>query len=168
MSPGRPGPIHFDTTRRESTVQYTRRAEVAPPAEYPVSVRAGVDTGELARWLAEYPVSGGPRSDQLSGWFWFDLRKGSPKTAGKGAPWKTRWPLHRAAMRGEVEAIHRLCSAGQDPNSKMTDCGDEDPVGWAARYGQLGAVVALIQCGADPFRAQGPQPEPDDWDPETG
>ena len=35
MSPDRPGPIHFDTTRRQYTAQYTRRAEVARPAEEP-------------------------------------------------------------------------------------------------------------------------------------
>ena len=110
------------------------------------SAVAGVD--ELARWLAAYPVSGGPRGDQLKTYGWFD---GTHEGAVAGA-WAERWPLHRAALRGEVEAIHRLCSAGQDPNSKMTAFYDSEPLGWAASHGHLGAVVALIQCGADPLR----------------
>ena len=55
-------------------------------------------------------------------------------------------------MRGEVETIKRLCREGADPNAKMAAWFDSEPLGWAASLGQLGAVIALIQCGADPLR----------------
>jgi len=35
------------------------------------------------------------------------------------------------------------------PNVKMTDWFDSQPIGWAASFGQLEAVIALIECGAD-------------------
>jgi len=96
---------------------------------------------ELSDWLASYPVSGGPRPDQFGAYDWFD------KTFG-GA---SAWPLQRAAMRGEVDTIKRLCREGQNPNVKMTAWYDSEPLGWAASFGQLGAVIALIQLGADPL-----------------
>mmetsp|Transcript_8549 Transcript_8549/g.22351 ORF Transcript_8549/g.22351 Transcript_8549/m.22351 type:complete len:505 (+) Transcript_8549:86-1600(+) len=100
-----------------------------------------VPLDSLAQWVAEFPVSGGPRANQASALGWFDT------TFHEHA-----WPLQRAAMRGEVDRIRELCASGHDPNVKMTPWYDSEPLGWAASFGQLGAVIALIQCGADPLR----------------
>lgn len=93
------------------------------------------------RWVSSYPVSGGPRPDQFKAYGWFD-----------SMGWAMAWPLHRAAMRGEAETIRQLCAAGHDPNAKMHAWFDSEPLGWAASLGHLSAVIALIQCGADPLR----------------
>mmetsp|Transcript_58896 Transcript_58896/g.164529 ORF Transcript_58896/g.164529 Transcript_58896/m.164529 type:complete len:456 (-) Transcript_58896:262-1629(-) len=98
--------------------------------------KSGVDS-----WLARYPVTGGPRRDQLKAYDWFDSKS-----------WKHSRPLHRAAMRGDVPTIKALCKGGRDPNEKMPEWFDSEPLGWAASLGQLGAVIALIQFGADPQR----------------
>jgi hypothetical protein len=96
----------------------------------------------LAEWLQNYPRSGGPRQDQFKAYPWFDDQG-----------WVNTRPLHRAAMRGETETIKSLCGNGKrDPNEKMSEWFDSEPLGWAASFGQLDAVIALIQCGADPFR----------------
>jgi len=87
-------------------------------------------------------VKYGPRADQKSAYGWFDSHN----------TWKDRFPLHRAAMRGEVREIKRLCASGHDPNKKMADWFDSEPLGWAASFGELKAVIALIECGADPLR----------------
>ena len=38
-----------------------------------------------------------------------------------------------------------------DPNQKMTDWYDSEPLGWAASFNQLSAVICLIYFGADPL-----------------
>ena len=95
--------------------------------------------------VRSYPVTKyGPRPDQdihkATGWF------DSHNT------WQSRFPLHRAAMRGEVDEIKRLCAIGKNPNQKMEDWYDSEPLNWAAHWGELKAVIALIECGADPLR----------------
>jgi hypothetical protein len=63
------------------------------------------------------------------------------------------WPLHYAAAIGDCDTIRRLClREGLDPNLKMTSWYDSEPLGWAASLGQLDAVKALIEAGADPGR----------------
>ena len=63
------------------------------------------------------------------------------------------WPLHVAAMKGDCATIRNLCGKSHyDPNQKMTTWFDSEPLGWAASFGQLRAVITLIQCGADPNR----------------
>ena len=59
----------------------------------------------------------------------------------------------RDARRGG-DTIRHLCVAlaGLDPNAKMHAWFDSEPLGWAASLGHLSAVIALIQCGADPLR----------------
>jgi len=65
---------------------------------------------------------------------------------------KMKWPLHWAAMIGDIEAIYALVAAGHDPNVKMTDWFDSEPLGWAASFGQCKAIEALCEAGADPSR----------------
>ena len=110
----------------------------------------------LLRWVRSYSVSnGGPRAAQRPAYDWFDSNEN----------WY-RWPLHRAAMRGECSRIRELTVTTNrfDPNQKMSDWFDSEPLGWAASFGQLDAVRVLIECGADPTRppnAAGNTPEKD-------
>jgi len=105
---------------------------------------AQLNAEQFNEWFHKYPVTGGPRQDQLKGYAWFDSNPG----------WHNSRPLHRAAMRGDVESIKRLCknntSDSHDPNEKMSEWFDSVPLGWAASFGHLDAVIALIQYGADP------------------
>jgi hypothetical protein len=39
-----------------------------------------------------------------------------------------------------------------DPNQKLTDWHDSEPLGWSASLGNLAATIKLIQLGADPLR----------------
>ena len=53
---------------------------------------------------------------------------------------------------GEVADIIRLVTKeNRPPDEKMTDWYDSEPVGWAASFGQLGALRCLIDLGAYPF-----------------
>ena len=64
-----------------------------------------------------------------------------------------RWPLHTAAMRGQCDVVRDLIeNSYYDPNQKMVDWFDCEPLGWAASYGHLATVITLIQLGADPRR----------------
>jgi hypothetical protein len=96
----------------------------------------------LMDWVRGYRgANGGPRQDQLGAYSWFD-----------GNGWGKSRPLHRAAMRGEVNTIRSLCRGGRDPNEKMVEWFDSEPLGWAASLGQLDSVRVLIELGADPLR----------------
>merc|ERR1719327_474477 len=55
-------------------------------------------------------------------------------------------------MIGDVDAIDALVAFGHDPNVKMTDWFDSEPLGWAASFGQCKAIEALCAAGADPSR----------------
>ena len=55
-------------------------------------------------------------------------------------------------MIGDVKAIDALVAAGHDPNVKMSDWFDSEPLGWAASFGQCKAIKALCSHGADPGR----------------
>lgn len=60
-----------------------------------------------------------------------------------------RYPLHFAAMMGNVRDIHRLIKEkGIDPNSKCSHWFDVQPVWYAACYGQLHAVLALMKVSS--------------------
>jgi len=106
---------------------------------------AAAKAAELTRWVRSYDApNGGPRGMQRPAYDWFDSHD----------PWEHRWPVHRAAMRGECDRIRELTVSTNrfDANAKMTDWYDSEPLGWAASFGQLDAVRALIECGADPLR----------------
>lgn len=63
--------------------------------------------------------------------------------------WLGGTPLHQLARRGEVEKASIFIEHGAD-----LDARDEDscstPLGWAARFGQIGMVELLLKCGARP------------------
>ena len=84
---------------------------------------------------------GGPRADQMNAFDWFD-----------GQGWAEQYPLHRAAMRGDVKSITTLLARHADANLKMTDWYDTEPLSWAASFNQLDCIIALIEGGADPLR----------------
>ena len=112
----------------------TRPAKTRPSKTGPSKEKSLMD------WVRGYRgANGGPRRNQLGAFSWFD---GVSKSR----------PLHRAAMRGEVETIRSLCRAGRDPNEKMVEWFDSEPLGWAASFGQLDSVRVLIEFGADPLR----------------
>jgi len=102
---------------------------------------------ELLRWVRRYPVPHSTREGAKGlvdkrVLFWFRSRG-----------FEEKWPLHGAAMRGDVEAIRTLTSRGERSVSQlMTDYHDSVPLDWAAASGQLSAVIVLIQLGADPLR----------------
>eukprot|EP00397_Hematodinium_sp_SG-2012_P001965 GEMP01001970.1.p1 GENE.GEMP01001970.1~~GEMP01001970.1.p1 ORF type:complete len:1630 (+),score=435.81 GEMP01001970.1:70-4959(+) len=101
---------------------------------------------ELNAWMEQYDTRGSPHEaveneDQKHHIQSFENEGLVPK-----------WPLHYAAMIGDVQGIHRLCVEGHDPNGKMLDRFDSEPLTCAAAHGQLASVVVLCQCGADPQR----------------
>jgi hypothetical protein len=77
----------------------------------------------------------GPRSDQLEAYTWFSSNSG----------WDSKWPLQKAAMEGNINEIKRLLDSGVDANCKMTDWFDSEPLGWAASFNQVDAIVALVE-----------------------
>lgn len=73
----------------------------------------------------------GPRNDQLKAYNWFSSNAG----------WDSKWPLQKAAMKGDISEIKRLLESGVDANCKMTDWFDSEPLGWAASF----SIVALVE-----------------------
>lgn len=65
------------------------------------------------------------------------------------------WPLHAAALKNDSSAIIQLIQQKNiDPNQQCLHPQyglNSTPILMAAEYGQLSAVIALIQYGADPF-----------------
>lgn len=98
-------------------------------------------------WIRRYDVvEFEPRPVQQSAMRWFERRRSI-----YGRTWPEVWPLHHAAMRGDVERVYNLIVEGADPDETMTDWEGSHPLGWAASFGQLEAVKTLILLGADPF-----------------
>ena len=98
----------------------------------------------IKSFLNNYDISipFGPRNDQSFDFFEQQNKK-----------WIKKWPLHYAAMTGNIEDITNLCLKNKiNPNQMMTDWYDSEPLGWAASFCQLTAVIELIKYGADPFR----------------
>lgn len=123
-------------------IAYPIDMAVAAPVAMMIT-RTDTPQGELQQWLATYPNSGGgPRGDQLKAYGWFDSQG-----------WAGSWPVHRAALRGEADTIRQLClMGGRNANEQMMPWYNSEPLGWAASLGHLNAVIALIECGADPQR----------------
>eukprot|EP01084_Bolivina_argentea_P077549 140688_1 len=63
----------------------------------------------------------------------------------------TQYPLHFAALTGNVNEINKLCKQKHiDIEEKRTD-NDLTPLGYACWFNQLGSVITLIKNGANPF-----------------
>ena len=74
--------------------------------------------------------NGGPRTDQE---YKFNCRL------------FTLYPLHFAAMVGDVDTIKSLIrDQNRDPNAKCSEMNDTQAIGLAATYGHLLAVIALL------------------------
>eukprot|EP00239_Pterosperma_sp_CCMP1384_P001094 CAMPEP_0197844896 /NCGR_PEP_ID=MMETSP1438-20131217/1874_1 /TAXON_ID=1461541 /ORGANISM="Pterosperma sp., Strain CCMP1384" /LENGTH=122 /DNA_ID=CAMNT_0043455925 /DNA_START=62 /DNA_END=430 /DNA_ORIENTATION=- len=74
---------------------------------------------------------------------WFEAQPG----------WTEKYPLQHAAMKGDIQRIQDLIEKENvDPNGIMKAWHDSTPLGWAAAFGQLSAVIKLIQLGADPLK----------------
>jgi len=89
-------------------------------------------TDALQKFLAEADKAsnGGPRNDQE---YRFNCKL------------QAAYPLHFAAMIGDVEAVKALIEASPGAvNVKCAEMGDVRAVGLAATYGQLKAVIALL------------------------
>lgn len=84
----------------------------------------------------------GPRPDQLNRLDWFDQQP----------LWARRYPLHRAAMRGDVAELAALLGSGRDPNEQMSSWQNSSPLHWAAAFNQVHCIEALIEAGGDPRR----------------
>ena len=135
-------PSKEEHAAKGETKQWQKEA-AAKAAE--LQKEAAAKAAELTRWVRSYDApNGGPRAMQRPAYAWFDSHD----------PWEHRWPVHRAAMRGECDRIRVLTVSTNrfDAYAKMTDWYDSEPLGWAASFGQLDAVRALIECGADPLR----------------
>ena len=81
--------------------------------------------------------NGGPRTDQE---YKFNCRL------------FTLYPLHFAAMVGDVDTIKSLIHDQKcDPNMKCAEMNDTQAVGLAASYGQLLALIALLMVSYNPM-----------------
>ncbi|MGD1975723.1 MAG: hypothetical protein PVG73_16765 [Desulfobacterales bacterium] len=88
---------------------------------------------KLTSWVQKYEYQAGPHPYQLDAFKWFENNKSKD-----GQSWVNKWPLHYAAMKGDVEGITRLVAEGHDPNTEMTDWYKSHPLGlgrlpWPAR-----------------------------------
>lgn len=145
MSARREGHVHVVKFLEEYEIKLhtdkISKNEDMVPAQENESVDGLENSLTLAEWLkSQEEAMGGPRDDQQASIEWF---------RSKG--WISRWPLHYAAVTGNVDSIHTLTRGGLDPNSKMSDWFGIVPAACAASYGQTKALVALIQCGANVF-----------------
>eukprot|EP01084_Bolivina_argentea_P318670 552695_1 len=61
-----------------------------------------------------------------------------------------RWPLHYASICGDIVQINILCKH-INVDQKRIDKSDMTPITYAARYGQLESVIALMKNGANPI-----------------
>jgi len=68
---------------------------------------------------------------------------------------KMSWPLHWAAMIGDVGAIDALVSAGHDPNVKMTDWFDSEPLGCASAALEPSSTVSPCATHLHSARSRG-------------
>ena len=80
-----------------------------PSKEEHAAKEAAANAAELTRWVRSYDApNGGPRAMQRPAYAWFDSHD----------PWEHRWPVHRAAMRGECDRIR----GGRRVSASWTRC----------------------------------------------
>ena len=121
-------------TARKSKTGKLFGGTVVPMAEEPQASVAVEETFE--DWLLTVDTtSSGPREDQLLVFGWFN-----------DMGFTGRYPLHHAALIGDVNTIGRLVqeNAGTDTdpvdvNARMKDWHDSLPLSWAASFGSTHA-----------------------------
>jgi hypothetical protein len=120
------------------------RTYIIPPILRPVVMRrtdamSQRALAEMRKVAAAHDEQNGPHPHQKHSFLWFDNHSN----------WKTKYPVHRAALRGDVEALAVLLQEGQDVNRSMTEWNNMQPLGLAAIYNQVHAIVLLVEYGAD-------------------
>ena len=97
--------------------------------------------GTLNPELFEGAGSFGPRNDQLTWAHDYFTSRG----------WHLRYPLHTAAWQGDLDRVLSLVQQqGYPIESEMEDWYRSTPLQWAASYGQLSVVQALLVLGSNP------------------
>jgi hypothetical protein len=66
--------------------------------------------------------------------------------------WDKKWPLHKAALVGDLEAITRLLADKElDVDVAMADFRAITPLGVACHFGRFDVVVSLLKMEANPY-----------------
>jgi len=120
------------------------RTYIIPPILQPLvqkrtdamSVRAVAAMRVVAASLDD---KSGPKPSQKYSYHWFDSTEN----------WKAAFPLHRAAMRGDMEVLQTLLEGGKDVNEPMKPWRNMHPLCWAAAFNQVHAATMLVEYGAD-------------------
>jgi hypothetical protein len=66
--------------------------------------------------------------------------------------WSENWPLHEAALFGDVDAVRQSLEQGVDADLQMSDWHNATPAGFGSFFGRLDAVILLLQKGVDPYK----------------
>mmetsp|Transcript_3462 Transcript_3462/g.6112 ORF Transcript_3462/g.6112 Transcript_3462/m.6112 type:complete len:274 (+) Transcript_3462:85-906(+) len=122
-------------------------ARQSPPSDsFQGSAAAGL---KWHQWLTTYPVAEAPElKDRL---LQMD-RKVFKINHYRRLRWDEKWPLHFAAIKGDIETINTLLQQKPDnPDEINVDSGYLTPLQTAASLGQMGAMIAFILHGADPL-----------------
>mmetsp|Transcript_55027 Transcript_55027/g.160601 ORF Transcript_55027/g.160601 Transcript_55027/m.160601 type:complete len:529 (-) Transcript_55027:41-1627(-) len=140
------GVLYFDVTFELKRVKYW--TSLFRPFNIALEARRGpsIMSESMRTWLASImPNSSLPKSEEGSDW---EDWAGS-YLADHGN--KTQ-QLHYAVSCGDCASIKTLCQQGADPQASLTPLEHVEPLATAALCGRLDAVVALIECLADPIR----------------
>merc|ERR1711998_515049 len=63
------------------------------------------------------------------------------------------WPLHEAALFGDVGSVAQLLEKGLNADLPMRDWHNTTPAAFGSFMGQLDATILLLQKGVDPYKA---------------
>jgi len=66
--------------------------------------------------------------------------------------WSKDWPLHEAALFGDVDTIRQSLEQRVDADLQMSDWHNTTPAGFGSFFGRLDAVILLLQKGVDPYK----------------
>eukprot|EP00494_Astrolonche_serrata_P030190 UN30457 len=117
---------------------YFLKQKFMPAIIWPEKV---VLTDEVRSFLNNYPKGQKPDPESKKGWrTWFEQQ-----TFSKG------YPLVRACVYGDLQKLKELLDSGSEPQEPVKEWYDSTPIGWAASYGDVDCMVALILAGAQPF-----------------
>eukprot|EP00606_Chrysophyceae_sp_TOSAG23-5_P000711 GSChrysophyteH2.ASY1.ANO1.51.1 assembled CDS len=123
-------------------VEATATAASAPPTYTMAMDRLDdIERPSAANFPKE--TGAGPRTDQEGAVTWFRNNKA----------WMKKYPMHFAAMTGDVIEVFRLASQASHPKDVNQSMGKDwyasTPVQWAASFNQVHVVKALVALGAD-------------------